>query len=347
MAIEKSLAEDPDLAILEDDALDLYSQQTMTQSTAATYRNSWARKEGDGRGTAFGAGSSSRGGRKKQRSPVGAQPLRAIHYSRSPVPCFMGEGIVLRPADVAVSRNSSSSSPPGAVDVLGRCSPVGVREKTDRECSCVACGEGRNGGRSLLVVGCGGWEHGEDEKNQGQGFQALIEAFARRGRPERGIEKLIQRIRTTAGGGEGEGQQLAALDDIHASLLVGKPGEVSVAEGGRYSSITSDDNEGCWRGGRGRGSSVEVVGSDCCHAVNEIGIRTSMSKGNRWVIGRRVEEERGNGTKETVDKSQADDGGVAGSGELYAIVDAPILSIGDARAAAERMFSRVGNGHVT
>ncbi|CAN0356190.1 unnamed protein product [Ectocarpus sp. 13 AM-2016] len=114
-------------------------------------------------------------------------------------------------------------------------------------------------------------------------------------------------MRRRGAGGE---QELSVLDEIHACL-------------------TRGDGDGTGR-------------SAASPAAREIGIRKSMSKGNRWVIGRRFAGESSGGGRSRLGH------------EVYATIEAPVLSVGDARAAASRVFSGVacdglaaGDGAVT
>ncbi|CAN0130084.1 unnamed protein product [Ectocarpus fasciculatus] len=107
-------------------------------------------------------------------------------------------------------------------------------------------------------------------------------------------------MRRRGAGGE---QELSVLDDVHACLAGGDGG-----------------------GGTGR--------SAASSAAREIGLRTSMSKGNRWVIGRRLAGESGSGGRSRLGH------------EVYATIEAPVLSVGDARAAARRVYSGVARDGV-
>lgn len=268
-------------------------------------------------------------------------------------------------------------------------------------------GEGRRRGSSqgrpepgmLLAVGGGGDRvlpaAAAAGKGSEGGFGALMEAFGRRGRADRGVEELRRRE-----GPSGGGHELAALDDMHACLQAqGREGdgeeeeeeeeagfgceEAAREDGGRRARARARGQAGAtelrYRSGGGRRGGMEDArrgwGLSPLFGVEEMGIRTSMSKGNRWVIGKKtgprprvglVREGGGSPENGTLGGDSDNDSyataavnasfpGVIGSGgmsscegddsgETYAIVEAPILSVGDARAAANRVLLSTADG---
>lgn len=453
--LQSCLAEDPDLAVLEDDALDLYSQ-TVTPDPAP--------KPLPTIGGAFG-GFRGGGGSVKQTNSSAAgfaspghlppqPPLRAVQHRHSPVPCFYGVGLVRPPlhdappptpapsastpmqtrpdsgasaAAAAADAVPSPSALPGHVaesagpsDRDDFLDPAAVFHRalsvtTETTKTAVGCrDEESSGGRDANVAGGEGARRhggvvscvpvgGRIGRRQrpwagagtgcGEGFKALMEAFSRRGRPDLGVEDL--RMQCLLGRGH---QQLAALDDIHASLR--DPGCYRKADRGGSGCGSDLPEKNCLRNGHKgnvknggeEGERVDVTGHDYDDGASstaavtcsregteveqesgvdinqqqqkqgrqqggereqehedqssktlnndgahrqwnpppppeEIGIRTSMSKGNRWIIGRRVTP-----------------GQSGGGGELLAIIEAPILSVGDARAAVKRRFVGAGGG---
>ena len=100
-------------------------------------------------------------------------------------------------------------------------------------------------------------------------------------------------------------------------------------------------------------------------SAEEVGLRTPTPQGNRWVIGRRVgdggEGKGGRGSAEAgggrlgVGKAAGGGGGWGGggasardngtgAGAVYTTLEGAILSVGDARVAAGKLFSDVGTG---
>lgn len=135
---------------------------------------------------------------------------------------------------------------------------------------------------------------------------ALVEAFGRRGRPDLGVEKM--RL------GRGGGGTIAAFDDVHV----------------RFKRQPGTTREGCGKGGIARVAPPAF-------GARELGIRTSMPKGNRWVIGQRMP-----GVSQSVERDSGFRSNGDGLGdEVYASIEAPVLSVGDARAAARRTFSGI------
>lgn len=471
--LEACLAEDPDLAVLEDDALDLYTQ-TVAAPTPSPTPSSWS---GDGVGASEGASSAGFGGFRgatgRNSKPSSGfsrpqPPLRAVRFSPLPVSCFSGAGLVYpptpdppappRPSAATVPRSLSHHPPSfpsssaarspytsggeivvvsgGSRTVSGRlsspsCASPGGDNRGSGGGSCVGdvrsfppsptfregepsgndetgCGRSSMDGigcgrsRGMVCSACGGGVANDGRcrdvflrvgaaglQERGGGFRALIEAFARRGRADIGVEKLRRRT------GEGGEQQLAALDDFHASLRdpahpaqdryarkISKNGSQEVMCDGDDDGGGGGDGDGSG-GMEGNGTVSGVVlkgGSADVHTtkrtcefdgraalfrqqqhkrVQEIGLRTSMSKGNRWVIGSRVPRKTGVKYAGVVDvnpttvmqgnnhidlgRAMADIGN-DGTGELHVVVEAPILSVGDARAAAERLFLQGGDG---
>lgn len=449
--MQSCLAEDPDLAVLEDDALDLYSQ-TVTPDPPPKPLPTISGAFGGFRG----------GGSVKQKNSFAAgfaspahlpppPPLRAVQYRHCPVPCFYGVGLVRPPPygtpppaptpsasmpmqmrpDSGPSAAAAAGAVPSTFALPGHVTEsvgpsdrdnfldpaaifhqaLGVTAETTR--TTVRCRDGGSGcWRDANVAGAeGAKKHGgmassvpvggRNGRRQrpwagggrgcDEGFKALVEAFSRRGRPDVGVEDL--RMQRLLGKGH---QQLAALDDIHASLR--DPESYRDAFRGGSGGGSGLQVKNCFCNGLnesgengGREGVVGVTGKNCDDGVlstvaasseqgereveqesgveakqqqqqqrqqfeegeqenedqssktlnnngtyrqrnpppppEEIGIRTSMSKGNRWIIGRRVTPGQG-----------------GGGGELLAIIEAPILSVGDARAAVKRRFVGAGGG---
>lgn len=217
-------------------------------------------------------------------------------------------------------------------------------------------GSGSNG--SFLLFPDGG-------SRDGRSFDPLIEAFCCRGRAGRGVDEMRLEARRGRGerGGRGGGHELAVMDDMHACLREQQQRREGELDGG-----FSQENHASGGGGR---SNVARL-----HSTEEVGIRTSMPTVNRWVIGRRVSPPgwRDSSSISTGNGSNAGWGIVApapspspppppqpplekgnfwGStpgrdgarsspgGEMYALIEAPILSVGDARAVASRLFSGI------
>lgn len=293
-AIETSLSEDPDLAVLEDDVRDFYFQ------SVAMVGDDGVRERQRSRHHHHHTHDS------QQQLPSVSGPVRVVHHQSSPLPCFAGAGLVHHPSAPSRQAEASNSSIAGAVSTR-----VGVPEeaveggtedvfstvescpdadaRADRGSTTSTRGRSSGGGSGWLMVGgqkkrsfdgCGV----RDTNNNGSGYEfaALIQAFGQKGRPDIGVEGIRRRGR----GGE---QELAALDDIHGRLKL-QP------------------------------------------AALELGVRTPTPKGSRWVIGR-------------LRRAGSNDGrnfDVVGGG-MYAAFEAAVLSVGDARAAAGRIFSGVGN----
>lgn len=146
----------------------------------------------------------------------------------------------------------------------------------------------------LLMAGGGGGGN----SSSGRGCDALMEAFGRRGRADLGVEQMRRR---------GDGGAVAAFDDLHARFK-----RQPAAGNGRPSESVAPPSFG----------------------TRELGLRTSMPKGNRWLIGQRRLE---------AGQRLESDGGLGG-GEVYASIEAPVLSVGDARAAAGKAFAGIA-GH--
>lgn len=378
-AIEASLEEDPDLTVLEDDALDVYSQTVAPPSPSSPRSTAGGGGAGGmggirgvGIGVGVGVGGVGTGGARGRLKPPGvSQPMRAIHYSRVPVPCFSCAGLVrphprpkssprrakartkAKPAVAGMSSGprfaaadenrwawASSLGSGGGVDSVPGSEFGGSGDRLGHEDGYPSESDNRAPYRQRAMLSLGSSSVGARTVR----FSALLEAFSRRGRPERGMEDL--RLQPVVPG-DGR-QELAAIDDIHASLA--RSWRVQAGGGRRVDSREHEPSDA-------REASGGVLGGNAstrkeAFAVSEIGLRTSTAKRNHWVIGRQVEGSRvGMGRVATVSGEQgssgAEHGDVDGSslGELYAmVVDAPIVSVGDARAAAERIFLRVTGG---
>lgn len=418
-AIETSLSEDPDLAVLEDDANDLCGGHYGDNSTL---KSSSPADDGGGVGRNLSKFSLPvRGGNnsrkppprerhQRQRSKSG-KPLRAVRHRLSPLPNFSAAGLfhnsdggalarsrrcaVERPLACLSARDSfprvshievASVSPPSAggddlttsatsgfpiygsgegVFVVidgdrppsegdGKMSPKTRNHRcldrgfdsissaffrrevygdcpsseTARRCHSSYCNEGR--------VLCLGGALGKDKPLRAVmtgKFSPILEAFGLRGRADGGIEDMKR-------GGSGGTHELAVLDDVHASVRVTHPGQQSISStstaAGAASQIRDSESVTVVEGSVAD-SAAAPVARRVDSGVREIGVRTSMSTGNRWVIGRCEGVMKGGG------------GGVSGGydgGEsvIYATLEAPILSVGDARAAADSMFSGTGVG---
>lgn len=254
---------------------------------------------------AGGNARSSSGGRPRRRQQSRRSgPVRAVHHQDSPLPCFFGTGIVRHPPVPApAAQLGGSALPVGAGD-----DSAGA-EDDNRFSVSGSSGEGpvvgrlaadvssSGGGSSSALLLFGGRKESDVCGGDGGGIGSaggdvgpLLDAFGRQGRADLGVEAMRRR-------GAGGEQELSVLDEVHACL-------------------TRGDGDGTGR-------------SAASPAAREIGIRTSMSKGNRWVIGRRLAGESGGGGRSRLGH------------EVYATIEAPILSVGDARAAASRVFSGV------
>ncbi|CAM9840036.1 unnamed protein product [Ectocarpus sp. 6 AP-2014] len=241
--------------------------------------------------------------RRRQQSRRSG-PVRAVHHQDSPLPCFSGTGIVRHPpAPAPAAQLGGCGLPVGAGDDstgaeddnrLSISGSSGEGPVIGRLAANVSSGGG--GSSSALLLFGGRKESGVCGGDGGGSGSAggdvgpLLDAFGRQGRADLGVEAMRRR-------GAGGEQELSVLDEVHACLTRGDGG------------------------GTGR--------SAASPAAREIGIRTSMSKGNRWVIGRRLAGESGGGGRSRLGH------------EVYATIEAPVLSVGDARAAASRVFSGV------
>lgn len=269
--------------------------------------------------------------------------------SLSDLDAFEGGGLSLSPSSRLVHKVGQENLVDGALDnALGDSfdgAPGGTRrgfhEKSDE--SVGSRGGGNSYRAGLLMVGSG-----RSVSGPGGGFVSLREAFGRQGRAERGIEEM--RRRGTGGSGssvrDGRGHELAVLDGMHASFRVQNRHHAHVRRRQHAEAWEPSETEVV---GQDDGRSLPMMPSD--RGIDEIGIRTSMMKGNRWVIGRRTDN-RGGGSHSGTDggEDSRERGGHFDqqqyelrdddiSGELYATVDAPILSVGDARAAVNRLLS--------
>lgn len=411
-AIEASLSEDPDLAVLEDDANDLCGGH---YGDSSTLRSSSPVDDGGGVGrhlSKFGlavrSGNNSRKpphreGHQRQRSKSG-KPLRAVRHMLSPLPNFSAAGLfhnsdggalarsrrcaVERPLACLSARDSfprvshievaSNASPSAVVDNMAnsgtpgfsingsgegvfvvvdgdrppsegdgkmsktrnhRCLDRGFdsissaffrrevygdvpRSETARRYRSSYCNEGR--------VLCLGGSLGKDNPLRAVmtgKFSPILEAFGLRGRADGGIEDMKR-------GGSGGVHELAVLDDVHASVRVTHPGQQRISSStsaAGAASQTRDSESVAIVEGSGTDSAEASVVRRVDSGVREIGVRTSMSTGNRWVIGR-------------YEGVETDSKGGGGESVIYATLEAPILSVGDARAAADSMFSSTGVG---
>lgn len=316
------MSEDPDLTVLEDDVRDFYVQSLATDATTNTGGGGGGER---GEGTRFGRGGSGLRRDQQQQQPLRAVPVRVVHYQSSPLPCFSGVGLVhqhhhhppeaptaLRAAAAVAADEGAPLVPPPKL--AGGAVHNGTHADAD-----LPGGDGpfngSSGGGGCLVVGdwkkppipgCGGCGSGSGGRSGcGGEFVALIEAFARKGRADLGVENIRRR------GGPGGKHELAVFDDIHARLKI------------RPAAAAARDS-----GSGGAGGVVPAA-----FGARELGIRTSMSTGNRWTIGR-------------VLRAEGNDGGDSGSGcgnvlggEVYTTIEAPIMSVGDARAASRSAFA--------
>lgn len=317
-AIETSLSEDPDLAVLEDDVLDFYIQSVEVEGVGSGRERQQIHHRRPHH-------------HSQQQLPLIPGPVRAVHHQSSPFPCFAGSVLVHHPvpptqaevgnANVAKAASTHVCVPEGAGErgtehalsasttaVAFESSPC-AGARADAASFASACanssgsavGDRNTSGSRRRSSKSGGWLRvgeqnrpfdgcgvGDTSSGSGSGsgcdFVALTQVFGQKGRPDIGVKG----IRRTGLGGE---QELAAFDDIHARLKL-QP------------------------------------------AALELGIRTSMSKGHRWVIGRLQRAISGDDSSSETRQ---------GRGEVYATIEAPVLSVGDARAAAGRIFSGIGN----
>lgn len=311
-AIETSLSEDPDLAVLEDDVRDFYFQSVSVVDIGSgrERRQSHHRYHHH---------------TSQQQMPLMPGPVRAVHHQSSPLPCFAGGGLVHHPfaptyqaavgntsvveavpthvydpqgaeeggAEHALSATTTAAALESGPDAGGAHADAASSTSSGRvngstvvgntssgRCYCSSSSNDWlmvGGKKKLSLYGCGGRD---TSSGSGCEFVALIQAFGHKGRPDIGVEETRRR-------GLGGEQELAAFDDTHARFKL-QP------------------------------------------AARELGIRTSMSKGHRWVIGRALRASGGGSSCEVI------------GGEMYATIEAPVSSIGDARAAAGRIFSGIG-----
>lgn len=411
-AIETSLSEDPDLAVLEDDANDLcgghYGDSSTLRSSLPVDDDGGVGRRFSKFGLAVRDGNSRkpppREGHQRQRSKSG-KPLRAVRHMLSPLPNFSAAGLfhnsdggalvrsrrcaVERPlaclsardsfprvshievasnaslsavgddmANSATSGFSISGSGEGVFVVVdgdrppseggGKMSPEmrnhhcldrgfdsissaffrrevygdAPRSETTRRYLSSYC----NGGRVVCLGGSLG-KHNPLRAVMTGTFSPILEAFGLRGRADGGIEDMKR-------GGSGGAHELAVLDDVHASVRVIHPGQHTISSSGTAvgaASQTRDSESVSIVEGSRAGSVEAAVVRRVDSSVREIGVRTSMSTGNRWVIGR---------YEGVASDSRGDDG----ESVMYATLEAPILSVGDARAAADSMFSGSGVG---
>ena len=325
-AIETSLSEDPDLAVLEDDVRDFYFQ-----SVAVVGVGGGSERQQSHHHIHHHISQRQQQQQQQQQLPLMPGPVRAVHHQTSPLPCFAGAGLVHHPFATGHQAETSNAglveaapthayAPVGAGEqaaeytLLATTTAVAVESGSNVDAHAEAVPSstsgrvngggyafggsttGDSGGCSNSSSSGGGWLIvGEPKKLPSYGCGGR-DTFGRSGCEfvaliqafgQKGRPDLgVEGIRRRGLRGE---QELAAFDDIHSRLKL-QP------------------------------------------ASRELGIRTSMSKGNRWVIGRLLPSSGGGG-----------DGSceVVG-GEMYATIEAPVLSVGDARAAAGRIFSGIG-----
>ena len=351
-AIETSLSEDPDLSMLEDDANDLCGNQdadgSSTVGASGNSEKSGGSKVGGGEG---GGGDGGRGkvhsfrlkklrkSRQKKPSKSG-KAILALRQESSSLPTFSASGLFCCSEEEALSRarlamtqrpsaaacilpsahdsfprislsdgsdSDASPRPPGEGNATTRFSSNGCGGIVDEGSQRGFDSDGVAGCRTTRVGSCGrekssstghfllvgaGEEPLGGESSRGR-FYALLKAFEQRARACGGVAGMRR-------GDPGRAHELAVLDDIHASVRT----PLSIER-----------------------LPFAFSSSSC---VGEIGVRTSMSTGNRWVIGRRIGGSTASAAKGGAEEIDGD--------ETYATLEAPILSVGDARAAADSMF---------
>lgn len=348
-----SLSEDPDLAVLEDDAFDIYYETVAASAAAAS---SARESETSSSSAVFGSGTGGLSGfvnrgrdrvTQHHRGPAPSsrfKPLSSVHYSSSPLPCFSGDGILrdvaspsprppgqLRASVARHGNDKRNNGSPPAFSTVDLAAALGGRLSTapppDPQTNIGDVGDGG--------IGLGhneGLRQGLDLRGS-QNFDALMGAFGRRGRADRGVGRWT-----------GTGIEVGVIDDMHARLT--GPGRRLDGAGGRR-----EGGGGVTIRRKREGGGRVPVG------VEELGVCTSTApKEGRWVIGRRmvggasvngvangtvVADDVVHGGCGVVDDSAVVDGG---GGEFYVTIEAPVFAVGDARAAADRLASSVVGG---
>ncbi|CAN0182319.1 unnamed protein product [Scytosiphon promiscuus] len=303
-AIETSLSEDPDLTVLEDDVGDFYVQSVAAGANSSVDSRPAGLTNGHGQ-------QHLRQQRQQQRRPSKPGPVQAVYHQSRPLSCFSGTGLVhFPPAATAVGGLTKAAAGGGGADGQAAVSG-GDRDATPvLPSSRIGDASRRPGSGSpcsgLLIGGIAG---GGNISDDGCGCDALVEAFGRRGRPDLGVEQMRR--------GSGGWSTVAAFDDVHARFKR-QPAAVK---------------------GEGHRGGVGGVAPPSFRA-RELGIRTSMPKGNRWVIGQRCS---GAGQRFGRDGGNGGGGGSSGD-EVYVSIEAPVLSVGDVRTVARKAFLGIA-GH--